>query len=59
LINKPHSTAAQLEEVIKNDQSLTAKILAAANSAFYGFSQKITLQTSYLNIVGRSMEEQK
>jgi HD-like signal output (HDOD) protein len=42
LINKPHSTAAQLEEVIKNDQSLSAKILAAANSAFYGFSQKIT-----------------
>jgi HD-like signal output (HDOD) protein len=41
LVEDPKTTAAQLAEFISRDQALTIKILKLANSAFYGFPQKI------------------
>jgi len=37
----PNSNAKQLGEVIKQDQSLTAKILRIVNSAFFGLYRKV------------------
>lgn len=34
--------AARLEEIIQSDQALAGKVLSLANSAYYGFSQKVT-----------------
>ncbi len=39
--NDPHSSAKNLAEEVKRDQSLTAKILQIVNSAFYGFHRQI------------------
>jgi len=41
MVDDPKTTAAALSEFIGRDQALTAKILKLANSAFYGFPQKI------------------
>lgn len=41
MVEDPRTTALELAEVIGKDQALTAKILKLANSAFYGFPQKI------------------
>lgn len=41
LVDNPNTTAAQLADFISRDQALTIKILKLANSAFYGFPQKI------------------
>lgn len=41
MVDNPNTTALELAEVIGKDQALTAKILKLANSAFYGFPQKI------------------
>ena len=41
LVEDPKTTAPQLARFISNDPALTAKILKLANSAFYGFPQKI------------------
>jgi len=41
MVDNPRTTAAQLAEFISRDQALTIKILKLANSAFYGFPQKI------------------
>jgi HD-like signal output (HDOD) protein len=45
----PLSSAHELTDIISNDPALTAQILKAANSAFYGFPNKIG--TIYLAIV--------
>ena len=41
-MHDPRSSAADLEEILRNDQSLTSKLLAVANSAYYGFQHRIT-----------------
>jgi len=41
LLNDENSRAADLERIIKNDQALTSKVLAVANSAYYGFRYQI------------------
>ncbi|MFN3821343.1 MAG: HDOD domain-containing protein [bacterium] len=41
MVDNPSTTALELAEVIGKDQALAAKILKLANSAFYGFPQKI------------------
>lgn len=41
MVDDPKTTAAQLADFISRDQALTLKILKLANSAFYGFPQKI------------------
>jgi len=45
----PVSSAQDLTEIISRDPALTSQILKAANSAFYGFPQKIG--TVYLAVV--------
>ncbi len=39
--NNPNSSAKDLAEVIRKDQSITAKILKIVNSAYYGFYRKV------------------
>jgi len=41
MVDDPNTTAVQLADFISRDQSLSMKILKLANSAFYGFPQKI------------------
>ena len=41
IVDDPHSSAPQLARFLNNDPALTAKILKLANSAFYGFPQRI------------------
>lgn len=41
LIDNPKTTARNVSQLIATDQSLTAKILKLANSAFYGFPREI------------------
>lgn len=41
-LDNPHSSAGDLERIIRHDQALTAKLLAVANSAYYGFRHEIT-----------------
>lgn len=46
-INNPMSDAKTIAEVIKNDQSLTAKVLKMSNSVFYkGYSDITSIQTA-------------
>lgn len=42
LINDPNTGADLLKDILQTDPSLTAKILKAANSAFYGATQSIS-----------------
>jgi HD-like signal output (HDOD) protein len=49
IAENPNSSAQDLTEIISHDPALTAQILKAANSAFYGFPNKIG--TVYLAIV--------
>jgi HD-like signal output (HDOD) protein len=45
------TSAADLEEIIESDQALASKVLSLSNSAFYGFSQKIsTIQRAVVAI---------
>jgi|Deesub1362A_J573_1020465.scaffolds.fasta_scaffold05007_4 putative nucleotidyltransferase with HDIG domain len=41
-LDDPRSSASELEMIVRNDQALTTKILAVANSAYYGFRHQIT-----------------
>ncbi|MCB2185792.1 MAG: HDOD domain-containing protein [Deltaproteobacteria bacterium] len=41
LLNDDRSTASDMEAIIEPDQALCSKILAVANSAYYGFRYKI------------------
>jgi putative nucleotidyltransferase with HDIG domain len=41
LLNKENSTAQELEDIIVHDQALSSKVLAVANSAYYGFRHQI------------------
>jgi len=52
VLNNPRSSAAYIGEVISKDTSLTAKLLKLANSAFYGYPQKIETLSRAVTIVG-------
>lgn len=41
-LDAPDSSAAELERIIRNDQAITTKLLAVANSTYYGFRHQIT-----------------
>jgi len=41
LLNKETSSAQELESIIAHDQALSSKVLAVANSAYYGFRHQI------------------
>ena len=42
VVSDSHSDATDLADVISKDQALSAKVLKLVNSAFYGFSNKVT-----------------
>ncbi len=46
------ANAKQVAEIVSNDQSISAKVLQLANSAFYGFSRQITTITQTVVILG-------
>jgi putative nucleotidyltransferase with HDIG domain len=41
-LDAPNASAAELERIVKNDQAITTKLLAVANSSYYGFRHEIT-----------------
>ncbi|KIX15665.1 HDOD domain-containing protein [Dethiosulfatarculus sandiegensis] len=41
-LDDPKSSVGNLEKIIRHDQALTAKLLAVANSPYYGFRHEIT-----------------
>lgn len=52
MLNDPYVNLKKLEELIMADQSLSAKILRIANSAFYGLRRRVTLIGDAINIMG-------
>ena len=52
LTEDPNSTARDINEVINQDQSMTAKVLRLANSAFYGFPRRISSVTDATIMLG-------
>ena len=52
LLENPNSTAKDINEVIKNDQSLTLKTLKLVNSSYYGFPRRIGTVTEAIVVLG-------
>ncbi|HDP69791.1 MAG TPA: HDOD domain-containing protein [Actinobacteria bacterium] len=52
VVNDEHSAAKDLADVISKDPAFTAKVLRIVNSAFYGFSEKISTVTHAVVILG-------
>lgn len=52
IIQQENSSANNLEDVILRDQALAAKVLRAANSAYYGFCGKVTTVSRAVVAIG-------
>jgi HD-like signal output (HDOD) protein len=52
LVDNPRTSAASLARLIGSDQSLTAKILKMANSAYYGFPREISTVNMAIIVMG-------
>lgn len=52
IIGNPHSSASDVSKILSGDQALTSKILRLANSAYYGFPQKISTVKHATAILG-------
>ncbi|MFB6355758.1 MAG: HDOD domain-containing protein [bacterium] len=52
MVEDPSTSAEDLNKVISQDPSLTAKVLKLVNSAFYGFSRRISTVTEAVVILG-------
>ncbi|MBU1863471.1 MAG: HDOD domain-containing protein [Candidatus Omnitrophica bacterium] len=52
LIRNPNTSAADIHQVISKDQSLSSRILRLVNSAFYGFSERISSISHAIVILG-------
>ncbi len=52
IIQQEKSSANNLEDVILRDQAVTAKVLRAANSAYYGFCGKVTTVSRAVVAIG-------
>ncbi len=52
MVNDPDASAADINDVISQDISLSAKILKLVNSPFYGFPRRITTITYAVVILG-------
>ena len=52
LMKKPTVSMKELGDMVMYDQSLTIKILALVNSAYYGFSQQISSINIALSLLG-------
>ncbi len=52
IMKKPTASMKELGDIVMFDQSLTIKILALVNSAYYGFSQQISSINIALSLLG-------
>jgi len=52
MVDNPKTSAASLARLISSDQSLTAKILKLANSAYYGFPREISTVNLAIVVLG-------
>ncbi len=52
LVDDPTASAGDINEIISHDLALSAKILKLVNSAFYGFTRKISSITHAVVILG-------
>lgn len=52
LTEDPDSTAQQINNVLNEDQSMTARVLRLANSAYYGFPRRIATVTDAIIFLG-------
>ena len=52
IMKKPTASMKELGDIVMYDQSLTIKILALVNSAYYGFSQQISSINIALSLLG-------
>ena len=55
LLEDPSADAGKLTEVVSHDPAMTSKILKVANSAYYGFPQKITSLERAVALLGFNM----
>ncbi|HOV61490.1 MAG TPA: HDOD domain-containing protein [Candidatus Hydrogenedentes bacterium] len=51
-INNPNSSALDLGELVSADQSLSATLLRVVNSAYYGFSRRVTSISQAIVLLG-------
>ena len=51
-VDNPYSSIAQIGDVISRDQSLTARLLRLANSAFFGFPRRIETISEAVSVIG-------
>lgn len=51
-LDAPNASASDLERIVRNDQAITTKLLAVANSAYYGFYHQITTVRQAVVAVG-------
>ena len=52
LLDDPKTTAKDVNEALTQDQAISSKILKLSNSAFYGFSRKISTITDAVVLLG-------
>lgn len=52
LTEDPNSTAQDINNVLSQDQAMTARVLKLANSAFYGFPRRISTVTDAIVLLG-------
>ncbi len=52
LTDDPESTAFDIQEVLNQDQSMTAQVLRLANSVYYGYSRRIATVTDAIIMIG-------
>lgn len=52
IMKKPTASMKEIGDIVMYDQSLTIKILALVNSAYYGFSQQISSINIALSLLG-------
>ena len=52
VLNNPESSAKELSEALRHDQSLTSRVLRLVNSAYYGFPRKIDTLRKAVTILG-------
>ncbi len=52
LTEDPDSTAFDVNEVINQDQAMTAQVLRMANSVYYGYSRRIASVTDAIILIG-------
>lgn len=55
LTGNPNTVNHELAKVLERDQAIAMRVLAASNSAFYGFSKKITTISQAILVLGFDM----